>query len=1149
MSAAVTTNTVSPTAPRGARLRSLLLTGGSALAILAVTPVAAQVPTTRTWSGAVNGAWTNQENWNGHIVPGSNDTAQINDTSQNIPVISSSVTIATLLTGSGTELKLLSAPLTLSNGTVSGLLTGFGEIVKNGTGDLVLSNANTIKASFTINGGSLVLRHNSAAGVDGATLSNIKLNGGAISYGWDNIDTPSIANAITLQGTSNRFTLDGGSIPSFVIQSGVISGAAGKVLLVDMSSNGSDAVLRLTGANTFSGGIELRSGTLNILSDNALGKNLAANSVTFNGGKLRIGDGSTPADVNAGLRPFIVNDVVGQNTLSITNGAKLTVGSLSGTGDLFLDDNGLLLLPNANAGMTGQLIVAGGGVAAGNSASFGTQTVRTIGSAIKFYASANDVVIANDIVIDGKGYGSIVLAATNFTQGNYALAGDISEGQGNKAQVLTGNIYQTAQSPNIVNLTGNNSFSGGVEHYQGILGIGSNTALGTGDLKVEKFTTVRALKDIKILNDVKLGSYGYAGGVGDNPVFDTQGFTFIISGVIDEFDPFATGRLTTSALNPCVTRLKNPSISAAPNCEPPAIGITKTGSGTLILSGSNLYNGVTLIKQGKLIMNGDNFLSEIIVADGAVLGGSGMTGDVTVRSGGSVAPGNSPGTLNVGSLVLASGSTLDMELTEPNVPGGPNNDYIIADDNVEIGSVLLNVTSPAGFGPGFGAGEYRLIDYEGTLTQTGTGLVIGSLPPGFSGVIDTSTDGEINLVATANGFQTQYWDGSNLASNNAVDGGTSTWDLSRTNWTKSDGSANASWAGDYGVFKGTAGIVTMSEDSEFRGLQFITDGYEITGNANLATSLADAFLRVDGTATAEIAVGIQGPGGVSKTGTGRLILSGVNSYINDTVVQAGTLSVNGEIQNSRTIVNSGATLGGTGLVQETVVNSGGTLAPGNSIGTLKATGDVEFKAGSTFDVEVDPNGADRLNTDGKAVLAGTIIVTPEAGAYQFGKKYTLIDANQGISGKFTTENIKSGFGAGITATLVYSANQLFLQLSTKPVSQLVTAIISGGGFGGGNIAGTAEGLDGAFASGALNRNDFFPLFNLPSGSVNAAVQQFGGEAHATLSGRAIEDYRLVREAVLKQSANQNERGAAAWGQAFGNLGRSRTARRPSAMTR
>ncbi|MHC8401125.1 autotransporter domain-containing protein [Pseudomonas sp. MDT1-17] len=92
-------------------------------------------------------------------------------------------------------------------------------------------------------------------------------------------------------------------------------------------------------------------------------------------------------------------------------------------------------------------------------------------------------------------------------------------------------------------------------------------------------------------------------------------------------------------------------------------GLTKQGIGTLVMTGANTYTGPTLVNQGRLAING-SLASAVTVNDRGILGGNGRISALTAKSGGTVAPGNSIGTLQVaGDVIFEPGSTYAVELS------------------------------------------------------------------------------------------------------------------------------------------------------------------------------------------------------------------------------------------------------------------------------------------------------------------------------------------------------------------------------------------------------------------------------------------------------------------------------------------------------
>jgi autotransporter-associated beta strand protein len=127
-------------------------------------------------------------------------------------------------------------------------------------------------------------------------------------------------------------------------------------------------------------------------------------------------------------------------------------------------------------------------------------------------------------------------------------------------------------------------------------------------------------------------------------------------------------------------------ISAAITQDFGSVGITKAGTGTLELSGANLYTGNTIVQQGQLVVNGSIAnASTTTVQNGAILSGSGSLGSLTVNAGGSVNPGNSPGVLTVNGAYNQAGS-LVAEITGLNA--GTQHDQLIVNGSVNLSGEL-----------------------------------------------------------------------------------------------------------------------------------------------------------------------------------------------------------------------------------------------------------------------------------------------------------------------------------------------------------------------------------------------------------------------------------------------------------------------------
>jgi autotransporter-associated beta strand protein len=181
-------------------------------------------------------------------------------------------------------------------------------------------------------------------------------------------------------------------------------------------------------------------------------------------------------------------------------------------------------------------------------------------------------------------------------------------------------------------------------------------------------------------------------------------------------------------------------------------------------------------------------------------------------------------------------------------------------------------------------------------------------------------------------------------------------------------------------------------------------------------------------------------GGLTKLGTGTLLLNGASTYTGNTVVSAGTL-------------------GGTGTLASAVtVQSGTTLAPGaGGIGTLTINNNLTIAG----DVAVDVNTTNSPATNDLVVVSGTLTKTGAG---------TLTVANQGpalsIGDSFTlfSQPVTGGAALTVSGGGVIWTNKLAIDGSIAVLSFIAPPSVTPGGvvvLPNGNISLTATGVVGS----------------------------------------------------------------------------------------
>jgi autotransporter-associated beta strand protein len=571
------------------------------------------------------------------------------------------------MVGTGGTLTLNFANNQTYSGKISNGLnpTDTFKLVIDGGGALTLNGDNSFTGGIVIqgHGTNLILGHNNAAG--GAN-NTILTRGSTVTYANGvNNNTP-----ITIDSQTTQLQVNGSDTAT---QSGVISEAfiTGPLPPVGegrpLEKIGTGTLFLSAGPgipliNTYSGATTITAGTVQIDNTRNLGTDAASNRLVFNGGTLQSRADITMArgvTVNAtGGTVWADNNTGSLQKLDFSNGIQFNNGTLTKIGGGQLHVGGV-------GGGAGTLKIDNGALFLNSGAALGSASIRFAGNTTLSTAATTPVNFANAVQVDAQ------VLVTNPANTSITLSGPVT-GVGSFSKTNTGTF----------NLTGNNSFTGGVTLGAGTLGVGSNTALGARDMSAATQTTLKALANVSIANNIVLTPS--AGFGTQNLIVDTNSFNMTLSGVISKGAGFD------------------------PGTEP---GLTKNGAGTLTLSGVNTYRGATIVNAGKLVVNGSIAnTSSVTIADGATLGGNAAIPNLTVQNGARLSPGNSIGTVNIaGNLTLNAGSTTVIEIQQ-NL-----SDRIIAGGTAQIAGTLQLVALG---GPYVFASPYTIITATGGRNGT-----------------------------------------------------------------------------------------------------------------------------------------------------------------------------------------------------------------------------------------------------------------------------------------------------------------------------------------------------------------------------------------------------------------------------------------------
>ena len=534
--------------------------------------------------------------------------------------------------------------------TFDHIISGSGTLTKTGEGTLTLSGSNTYGGQTSVSGGTLSISSNANLGAV-ATGATLNLNGG------------------TLQTTANDITLDN----SGTNKRGIVLGSGGgafdtatsnKTLTVTGVISGSGALtktgagdLTLTGANTYAGATTVSGGTLGLAADSGLGT--APEAITA--GHLVLNSGTLAATNTFELASTRGVQLATTSTLDVAADMTLTYsGVVAGPGGLNKTGTGTLELLGRNQ-FAGEITHNAGTLVINSGMSLGAYVEGESGGQLVFAGTATlklaaDVNAARSFVFNEGA------TATIDTDGHTFEQSGVFSGGGALTKTGTGTLTLTG--------TNANAYSGLTTVKEGELNL--NRAPGTlavsGDLTIGDGTGGANADVVRLQASGQISSTAVVRINGSSGKLDLNGNAQVIGSLADAGTLTANGSSVALGSAGALTVGDATSTTFSGVISGTDGSLTKQGSGTLVLTGSNTYTGATTVDAGILVVNGDQHAATGAVAVSGTLAGTGtLGGATTINSGGTHAPGEvgTVGTQNFsGDLTYADGSIFEWDLNE-----------------------------------------------------------------------------------------------------------------------------------------------------------------------------------------------------------------------------------------------------------------------------------------------------------------------------------------------------------------------------------------------------------------------------------------------------------------------------------------------------